>query len=281
MKEELEKIEVKIYGLYDPTTCKIRYIGRTKKTLARRVVEHIYRARHLRVDTLHKNGTHRDNWIKSLLKNNTKPKIVLLTTVLGWEESHKVEKMLIQRHCVKHNLVNADDRGPGFTGAKTIDPKVEEERIKKIKEHFNEEENKTNFYNKVYAYNLEGEYVKTFPSNKFVVEELGVTATQVTNLINSVNSGKSRKPLKGFYLSANKYEKFPFVRPLEDIRSKVVQIDEKVFTSLIELREHYSLSTWDYSQLCKLKFTTRVKKLFKGHFVKIKKNDIAVLERNF
>ena len=40
-------MEIKIYCLYDPISCKIRYIGRTsKKILEHRLIEHISKAKY-------------------------------------------------------------------------------------------------------------------------------------------------------------------------------------------------------------------------------------------
>jgi len=67
--------KVIIYVLIDPLTLKVRYIGRTKCSLEKRLGEHISKSK------LEYNFTHKCNWIKSLLKQNLKPIIRKLCIV--------------------------------------------------------------------------------------------------------------------------------------------------------------------------------------------------------
>lgn len=71
-----------IYGLIDPNTKIIRYIGKSDcpKT---RLSNHI--------QTSKKSNTHKSNWIKSLLKDKKKPEIIILEEVDNdiWEEREK------------------------------------------------------------------------------------------------------------------------------------------------------------------------------------------------
>ena len=97
---------VNIYVLVDPRTLKVRYIGRTRCTLKKRLGEHVC------VDRS-KTMTRVKSWIKSLKAINSKPYIRLLTTCEGWEESHTLEQELIERHKEKHDLLNHNDRGKG------------------------------------------------------------------------------------------------------------------------------------------------------------------------
>lgn len=70
-----------IYGLVDPDSNKIRYVGKTSSTIERRLLEHINDA----INIMNKRGRKKINkrysWIISLLKNNQKPTIELLEEV--------------------------------------------------------------------------------------------------------------------------------------------------------------------------------------------------------
>lgn len=70
-----------IYGLVDPDSNKIRYVGKTSSTIERRLLEHINDA----ISIMNKKGKKKINkrysWIISLLKNNQKPTIKLLEEV--------------------------------------------------------------------------------------------------------------------------------------------------------------------------------------------------------
>jgi len=62
---------INIYTLSNPITDEIRYVGQTKHDLEQRLKGHLKS----------KDKTHRTYWIKSLIKNNLKPKIELIETV--------------------------------------------------------------------------------------------------------------------------------------------------------------------------------------------------------
>jgi len=54
---------IRIYTLSHPLTNEIRYVGKTKKILSKRLGEHVSAARKTPMTHCHK-------WIKSLLENN-------------------------------------------------------------------------------------------------------------------------------------------------------------------------------------------------------------------
>ena len=58
---------VTIYGLQDPITGELRYIGRTARTVAKRLYEHIKDSKKL--------ITHKDKWIQSLLRSGRRPEL--------------------------------------------------------------------------------------------------------------------------------------------------------------------------------------------------------------
>lgn len=153
---------IKIYCLYDPLECKVRYVGRTsKKVLEHRLIEHITKAKYFEKYYENKRFPHRVNWIKKLLKEGRKPKIKLLCEIEDWKESHKFERLLISKWKNRRNLVNLEDRGEG--GKNRI--VTLEDRIKisnSLKEYY-----KTGINGKsktVYVFNLEGIYLTSYQS---------------------------------------------------------------------------------------------------------------------
>ena len=69
----------KIYTLTCPITLEIRYVGKTEKKLETRLSNHI--------KVSEKSNTHKNNWIKSLLKKELTPIIELLDIVpeIEWQ----------------------------------------------------------------------------------------------------------------------------------------------------------------------------------------------------
>lgn len=118
----LEDGFVMIYGLYDPRSDKLRYIGKTND-FELRLWQHINDA---------KNGqrTHKSSWIRSLLKINLIPAIKLLgySTINSWKEDEKawIEKAKKEGT----DLTNLTDGGDGLIGYNHS-----EETKRKISDH--------------------------------------------------------------------------------------------------------------------------------------------------
>jgi hypothetical protein len=156
--------KVKIYVLIDPITLKVKYIGRTKiKNLNTRLSQHITKAKY------YKDNTHKSNWIRSLLKINSRPYIKKIATVEGWKESYIFEKNLINKY--KSRLVNHNDRGEG--GLNTI---VTVEQRKKIsntlKNYYKIHQIKT--VTEIHVYNYDGSHYNSYISIKAASEDLGI-----------------------------------------------------------------------------------------------------------
>lgn len=83
-----------VYGLIDPITGKLRYIGCTQN-IKRRYKVHI--------DNKIKGNPHKKNWINKLVKNNKVPKLIIMDTIntkkemfereIWWIRYFKKEKM--------------------------------------------------------------------------------------------------------------------------------------------------------------------------------------------
>ena len=103
-------MDIFIYSLSDPETQETRYVGKTKKRLKKRLYEH------LTVRNLIPR-THKNCWIKSLLRRKLKPLIILLevTDENSWKER---EIHWIRSGCFP-NLTNGTDGGDGALGTKS------------------------------------------------------------------------------------------------------------------------------------------------------------------
>ena len=105
---------VNIYGLIDPRTSQLRYVGKTNKSIATRLNGHLY-------DRKVGKTTRVGNWIKNLLSDDLKPDIILLETVT---ESEWVEAEIFWISYFKSlgsNLTNLTDGGDGTNGFKMTD----------------------------------------------------------------------------------------------------------------------------------------------------------------
>ena len=99
-------MEIKIYKLIDPISDEIKYVGKTKNSLTKRLYEH-FTKRNL------SNNNHKNNWIKKLISLNLRPKIEIIETVT---EQNWIER---EMHWIKFykdlgcNLTNTTDGGEG------------------------------------------------------------------------------------------------------------------------------------------------------------------------
>jgi|JI10StandDraft_1071094.scaffolds.fasta_scaffold397203_2 hypothetical protein len=100
-------MKIKIYGLINPETSNILYVGKTSLSLKRRLQLHITKAA--------QNKTRKDKWILELIKISRTPEIILL------EEpdrlfANKKEKEWILKFGLS-NLVNGNSGGGGNNGS--------------------------------------------------------------------------------------------------------------------------------------------------------------------
>lgn len=195
---------IKIYCLYDPLECKIRYIGRTSKNvLQHRLIEHITKAKYFEKYYEGKRFPHRINWIKKLLKEGREPRIKLLTKIEGWKESHNFERFLINKWKDKRNLVNLEDRGEG--GKNRI--VTIEDRIKisnSLKEYY-----KTNLNGKaksVKMFDLEGVYIRTYLSTILCSRDLKIPNSKVIACCNK-KIGRYKNWIFSYNQQVEPYEK--------------------------------------------------------------------------
>lgn len=98
--------KVKIYTLKHPDTLEIRYVGKTVRSLSRRLGNHISNAKG------NKHNRHLSNWILSILSLGKRPLIELIEEVDNsiWQER---ERYWISQY---PNLINLTNGGDGCLG---------------------------------------------------------------------------------------------------------------------------------------------------------------------
>ena len=98
--------KVKIYTLKHPDTLEVRYVGKTVRSLSRRLGNHIDNAKRS------KHNKHLSNWILNILSNGKRPIIELIEEVDNsvWQER---ERYWITQY---PNLINLTEGGDGCKG---------------------------------------------------------------------------------------------------------------------------------------------------------------------
>lgn len=97
--------EHKIYVLFG-NDLKVRYVGRTSKSLDERLKQHVKESFLVR-----DSGTHKKNWLQSVLKKGDCPQIRCIFSSDNYDEICELEQSLISRYRKSHKLVN-DVTGP-------------------------------------------------------------------------------------------------------------------------------------------------------------------------
>jgi len=195
---------VVIYCLICPITLKVRYIGRTTVSLPMRLSQHVFKAKHNR------DSTHKSNWIRSLLKMNSRPFIRTLCVVNGWNESYEKEKELINKH--KHRLLNHNDRGGGNNAPKSD---AQKQKLSKIMIENYTDKGRALHEKKVFVYNIHGNYICEYSSCKKAAEDLGIYYKSISKVVCGIY-----KQMKGYQFSLEKKD-MPDLSSNERIMSKL------------------------------------------------------------
>lgn len=107
-------IKYVVYGLVDPNTNQLRYVGKSCSGLNRP-------KRHSRPSEL-KDNLYKCNWIKSLLRSNQKPSIIIIQELSDKCILYDAEQFWIKYfRLLGCPLTNLNDGGPGNTGLKMSD----------------------------------------------------------------------------------------------------------------------------------------------------------------
>lgn len=184
--------EVIIYGLVDPITLEVRYIGRTRCSLKKRLAEHISKAKYNCCKT------HKGAWIRSLLKINSKPYIRKLTSVIGWKESHDLERSLINKY--KDRLVNHDDRGEG--GFRIYTKEQRKNISETLKQYYKIHQIKT--ATPIFVYNYDGSFYKNYPSIAEASRDTGIYHGTISKHLCGISKIPNRIKMQFSYTKVDK-----------------------------------------------------------------------------
>jgi len=98
-----------IYGLIDPNTKELRYIGKTDN-LEKRLINHHKKSQL-------KKKSHKNSWLKFLIKKNQRAEAVILESYQTYEELDVAEINAIAFYkSAGYHLTNGTDGGDGFKG---------------------------------------------------------------------------------------------------------------------------------------------------------------------
>lgn len=241
--------EYKIYSLKSPLSNEIRYIGVTINKLNSRLSQHIYEGRH-------KDGTHKINWIKSLIKKGLKPiiELVEICDCNNWEER--------ERYWISYykNLTNTNEGGLGLI----TDRKYESiERSAKSK------------HIPIVKLTLSGDFVRFYGSIKEAQVDMGFKSnSSITNALKQ--SAKSKTAGNHFWVYKKDYDNSTYVLPkLKKRAQKVLCINEfgekTIFESSKEAERVLGIHYKTINSLCSN--TYRYKTKIKYKFSYLKNND--------
>lgn len=99
-----------IYGLFDPRTTELRYIGKTVKTLEQRLSNHVTSARNCKLQRVAR-------WIRGVILSGHLPEICIIEDVAPGDDWQESERFWIAYYrSIGANLVNTTDGGEGCSG---------------------------------------------------------------------------------------------------------------------------------------------------------------------
>lgn len=149
----------RIYGLIDPITLKIRYIGVTTRQLNARLSQHIH-------DAVKRNvQTHKGYWIRKLILKNKKPLIQLI------EQSDKTNWARREKYWIKYykNLTNTQEGGKCVVLNRTSESK---ERSRKSK------------YIPIVQLTKDGKVIRKWEAASEAATSLGILCSAIGNCLN-------------------------------------------------------------------------------------------------
>jgi hypothetical protein len=229
-----------IYIIYFKHQPNVAYIGKTNRTIKRRLYEHIYNA------TVKKRKTKVYNWLRKNINAGYQPIIEALVETENGDES---EIQLIQEY--KDNgyiLKNSTDGGEGITTGYKHNNAFCNKR-KEICLQTDKWKDKDNpFYGKsgehnhkskaVYQYSLEGDFIKKFDSMRLAAINLG--DEKYTKLIS--RACKTKESAYGFQWTSKYHDKLNPYIPKKKILTK-----EEIETAKDLLLNHQ----WSVNKLAK------------------------------
>ncbi len=191
MDENMKTDIAYIYALIDPTNDEVRYIGKSIEPM-KRLREHI----------CSNDNTYRGKWVKSLIKENYKPKMKILK-ICPLSEFVEHETYYISQYDFDR-LTNSDRGGQGNIDRRrdVIDKSIE--KISRI----------------VYQFDLNGNFIKEHKSVREASREIGLSHTNISRCCNGIY-----KHSRGFIF---RYDKVIVVEKLENpnaVKKLVIEVD--------------------------------------------------------
>ena len=202
-----------IYGLTDPITQELRYIGYTSRSLIERFGAHLSPSKL-------KNKTHKNHWIKSLLRNNIKPEIFVIqeTNEKEWKEDEQFN--IAYFRSVGCRLTNQTLGGEGVLGHIVTDKtrkkistshlgnknhmfgkKHKNETIKKMSMS-HKKQKRTKEHNAKIAFSHIGIRPSDETLKKLSISHQKLNSTQINEVIDMIRRGITQNEIaKKFYVS--------------------------------------------------------------------------------
>lgn len=230
-----------IYGLIDPRTNQIKYIGKSDNP-KKRLKEHISESR-----KKNKFGTKKENWINKLFSLNLKPKLKIINKV-KFEEYNYWEEFYIKEYKNKGaKLLNYDEKGLGSISRMKELTKKSADKISK----------------KVYQYSLTGDYIKEYNSTREAERETKINHGNISKACNGIF-----KHTGGFIFSYSKEVKIKPIKNPNAIKKAVLEIDEKnnileEYISIAEAAKKTGIDASNISRVCNGKIKKIKKRIFK------------------
>ena len=224
-----------IYGLIDPTSELIKYIGKTIDT-KERLRNHISESK--------KGNSYKCIWIRSLLKRNLKPVLKVLK-ICPLSDFIKYESYYISMY-KSNKLTNSDYSGQGNIGrSRDIIDRVSAKISKKV-----------------YQFDLNGNYIQDFKSARDASRKLGIPHSYISRCCNGIY-----KHTGGFIY---RYENI-FVESINTpnaIKKSVAEIDANgnivnVWKSIADCSRETKIDSGNISKVCNNKMKRIKNRIFK------------------
>ncbi len=153
-----------IYGLKDPRTDIIRYVGKTDDT-DKRIISHIANREY--------RDTYKDRWIQTLIRDGVSPDIEIIDEVSkdNWEFWEKHYIKLFKSLGAK--LVNTADGGKGGVSAEVAE-KISKARMGRF---YGKNNHRAKF---VFQYGMNGFFMRKWDSMNMAAKELGIDRGGIT-----------------------------------------------------------------------------------------------------
>jgi hypothetical protein len=201
----------KVYVLKDYFTDKIRYVGCTETELRKRLWGHVRAAKEK-----HPHNYGMKKWINSHVEQDVRPHIVLGAEFDTREEMYDAERDWIRKlKDAGIKLLNIQMGGNRDHG-KIV--KEEKDYLYKVVE--------------VHQYDLEGNYIRSFPSKKKAAKSVDIAHSAITH---ATNISRYTPQAGGFYWSNHKVDKLTIVQPVlgntgKKMSEKNKELYRKLFT---------------------------------------------------